>query len=89
MAETEAAFNAKLNAAAEAGPSAPESSLATLHHQPTPGTVARAEARLGDISSENAEAVTESLRLAHAADEIGDFRGCLENLAMARQALNK
>jgi hypothetical protein len=42
MADVEAAFDAKLSAAAAAGPSAPESTLATLHHQPTPDTVARA-----------------------------------------------
>jgi hypothetical protein len=89
MADVEAAFEAKLSAAAAAGPSAPESTLATLHHQPMPGTVAQAEAKLGDISPENAQIVTDALDRAHAADERDDARACRENLAEARAALRR
>ena len=90
MDDVEAAFDAKLNAAAAAGPSAPESTtLATLHHQPTPSTVARAEAQLGDISPENARIVTDALDRAHAADERGDVQACRQDLAEAREALRK
>jgi len=89
MAETETAFDAKLNAAAAAGPTAPQSTLATLHHQPTPGTVARAEAQLGDISPENAQTVTEALERAHAADDAGDVKTCRQALAEANEALRK
>jgi hypothetical protein len=87
--ETEAAFDAKLNAAAAAGPSAPESTLATLHHQPTPGTVAQAEAQLGDISAENVQIVTDALDRAHAADERDDVQACRQDLAEAKAALRK
>jgi hypothetical protein len=87
--DTEAAFDAKLNAAAAAGPTAPESTLATLHHQPTPGTVAQAEAQLGDISPENARIVTDALDRAHAADERNDVQACRQDLAEAREVLRK
>ena len=89
MAEIEAAFDAKLDAAAAAGPTAPESTQATLHHQPTPGTVARAEAQLGDISPENAQTVTEALDRAHAAEDAGDVKTCRQALAQASEALHK
>jgi hypothetical protein len=72
IAEAQAAFDAKLDAAAASGPTAPESTLATLHHQPTPSTVAHAEAQLRDISRENAEIVTRALERAQDADLIGD-----------------
>jgi type II secretory pathway component HofQ len=89
IAEAQAAFDTKLAAAASSGPSAPESSVATLHHQPTPGTVAHAEAQLGDISRENADIVTRALERAQDADLIGDVQGCQEQLAEAKEALHK
>jgi len=89
IADTQAAFDAKLDAAAASGPTAPESTLATLHHQPTPSTVARAEAQLGDISAENAEIVTRALERAQDADLIGDVQACGEQLAEAKEALRK
>jgi len=89
ISETQAAFDTKLAAAAASGPSAPESTLATLHHQPTPSTVARAEAQLGDISQENAEIVSRALERAQDADLIGDVQGCQEQLAEAKEALRK
>ena len=89
IAEAQAAFDAKLGAAAASGPTAPESSLATLHHQPTPSAVARAEAQLGDISRENADIVSRALERAQDADLIGDVQGCQEQLADAKEALRK
>ena len=89
IADTQAAFDAKLDAAAASGPTAPESTLATLHHQPTPSTVAQAEAQLGDISRENADIVSRALERAQDADLIGDVQGCQEQLAEAKEALRK
>jgi hypothetical protein len=89
IAETQAAFDAKLATAAANGPSATESTSATLHHQPTPATVAHAEAQLGDISSENAEIVTRALERAQDADLIGDATACQQQLAEAKEALHK
>ena len=89
IAEMQAAFDAKLATAAATGPSAPESTMATLHRQPTPATVARAESQLGDISSENAEIVTRALERANDADLIGDVTACQQELAEAKEALRK
>ena len=89
IGETEAAFDAKLNAAAAAGPTAVESTGATLHHQPTVGSIARAEAQLGDISPENAETVTAAIGRAHAADDAGNLKACEQALAEAYAALRK
>jgi hypothetical protein len=48
---TQAMIDAKLEAQAAAGRSARESTAATLHRQPTPGSIAAAEVNLGDISA--------------------------------------
>ena len=48
----QARLDARLQAAARAGPSAPESSRALHHRQPTPGSIASAEIGLGEISPE-------------------------------------
>jgi hypothetical protein len=53
----QAGIDAKLEAQAAAGRSASESTSATMHRQPTPGSIAAAEAELGDISSEQLQAV--------------------------------
>ena len=50
MAETQAKIDAKLGALASAGRAAPESSAATMHRQPTPGSITTAETKLGDVS---------------------------------------
>ena len=46
----QAQFDAKLEANAAAGPSARESTAATLNWQPTPNSIAAAEVKLGEIS---------------------------------------
>jgi hypothetical protein len=48
----QAKIDARLEAKAAAGLSAPESPAATAHHQPTPESIAAAEARLGDLPPE-------------------------------------
>ena len=45
-------IDAKLEAQAAAGRPARESTAATMHRQPTPGSIAAAEVNLGDISAE-------------------------------------
>lgn len=68
-------------AAAEGGP-APESSFATMHRQPTPGTIASAERHAGDLTADELQAVTEAMDTARHADDEGDDDGC-------EQALNQ
>jgi hypothetical protein len=65
-----------LDAVAAQGTPAPESSFATMHRQPTPGTVASAEEKAGNLSSAQVEAITRTLDAARDADDKGDRAAC-------------
>jgi hypothetical protein len=84
---TQAQFDATLRARAVAGRTAPESSGALLHHQPTPGSIAAAEARLGEISAETVAAVAAAMARAREADRAGDASACEQALADARRSI--
>ena len=74
---------AKLLASAAAqGRPAAESTFATMHRQPTPGSVASAEQQAGDLTADQVRAVTEAMDEARHADDQGDDAGC-------EQAMNK
>jgi hypothetical protein len=83
----QARVDAKLEAAARIGPSAPESSGALLHRQPTPGSIAAAESRLGEMSSATLAAVTAGMARAREADRAGDASACEQALADVRRAI--
>jgi hypothetical protein len=85
--EAQSAFDARLSAAAAAGPAKAQSSAATTHHQPTPKTIASAEESLGEISPEKSHAFTEAVSRARAADAAGDLKACGVALADAKAAL--
>ena len=53
IAQAQAAVDARLEAVAGAGPMGSQSVGAQLHRQPTPGSMAQAESRLGDGSAGN------------------------------------
>lgn len=78
----QAELDAALASRAASGPTAKQSSFATMRRQPTPETVARAEAELGDWQGAT-KAVT-ALQDAREANARGDQRGCLEALESAR-----
>ena len=82
-----AEINAKLGAKAAAGPSARESTSATTHRQPTPGSIAAAETRLGDVSPQKVEAVAAAMARASKADHAGDQSACEQALAEVQRAL--
>ena len=82
-----AEINAKLEAKAAAGPSARESTAATTHRQPTPGSIAAAETRLGDVSSQKVETVAAAMARARKADLAGDQSACEQALADAQRAI--
>ena len=82
-------IDAKLNARAEPGPIAPESPAAKLHRQPTPGSVADAEAKLGDTSAQRVKAVEAAMAEARKADGVGDLSACERALADAQRALDQ
>ena len=83
----QAEIDAKLGAKAAAGPAARESTAATAHRQPTPGSIAAAETRLGDVSSQKVEAVLATMARAREADRVGDQSACEQALADVRAAL--
>jgi hypothetical protein len=79
--------DAKLEAKAAAGPAVRESSGALLHRQPTPGSIAAAEGKLGDISSQTVEAIVSAMARAREADHAGDQAACEQALADVQRAI--
>jgi hypothetical protein len=65
-----------LDSAAAQGQPAAESAFATMHRQPTPGSIASAEQQAGDLTNEEAQAITEAMDEARHADDEGDSAGC-------------
>ncbi len=59
--QTRIRIEAKLGAQAAAGSSAPESSNARLHRQPTPNSITSAEETLGEVSNKTVELVNWSI----------------------------
>jgi hypothetical protein len=89
IAQVQAQVDAKLRAHAIAGPTAPESPAALRSRQPTPGSIAEAESKLGEISQELTTAVTTGMARAREADLAGNQRACEEALAEVRSALGQ
>ena len=83
----QAELDATLARRAAAGPSAKESSFATMRRQPTPETVARAEAQVGDW--QGATKAVADLRNARNARARGDQRACQEALESARSVIRE
>lgn len=80
-------IDVKLNAIAAAGPVGGQSTGAQTHHQPTPGSIAKAEIKLGELSSRTAEEIKDAMTRARKADIAGDKSGCGQALADAQRAL--
>ena len=85
----QAQFDAKLEANAALGPSARESTAATMNRQPTPDSIAAAEAKLGEISPESVQAVQASMARARDADRAGDQSTCEQALADVQRILGQ
>jgi hypothetical protein len=79
--------DARLEAKAATGPSARESSEATMHRQPTPGSIAAAESKLGEVSSDQVKAVEAALAHARKADLANDKSACEQALAEVQRAI--
>ena len=79
----QARIDAKLERKASTGPAAPESTDATMHRQLTPGSIAAAEERLGEMSPLKAAAVARAMTRAREADSAGDKSACERALAEA------
>ena len=61
---------------------------ATTHRQPTPGSVAAAEAELGNISSEQLQAVQVLMTEAREADRAGNQSACEQVLGRVRRVFD-
>lgn len=85
--ETDQAVNVRLGAIAAQGKTGAETTFATTHRQPTPGTVAQAEAKAGEVSEDQVKAVTEDMLQARNADAANDLTACEKALAEARKAI--
>ena len=83
----QARIDAKLEAKAAAGPTATEGLAAGRSDQPTPGSIAAAEERLGEISPQTLEAVRQAMAQARALDSSGDKAGCEQALADVQRAV--
>jgi hypothetical protein len=80
----QARLDARIEAVAGAGSSAPESSGALLHRQPTPGSIAAAETGLGEIPPQTVTAVRQAMARARQA---GDLATCEQALAEVQRAI--
>ena len=78
-----------LDAAAAQGRPAPQSTFATMHRQPTPGSIASAEQQAGDLSGADVQAITEAMDVARQADDEGDRAGCEKALSEVDHVLNR
>lgn len=76
----QARIDAHLGKTAAAGPSAKQSVEAQMHRQPTPGSMASAERKLGELSPSTIVKVNEAMDRAQKADTAGDAAGCRQAL---------
>lgn len=74
--ETDLTVAKLLDSAAAQGRPAAESTFATMHRQPTPGSIASAEQQAGDLTADEVQAITEAMDAARHADDKGDGAGC-------------
>ncbi|MET0742603.1 MAG: hypothetical protein ABWY78_04455 [Microvirga sp.] len=82
----QAQVDARIAAKAQAGPMAAESPGALLHRQPTPGSIATAEQRLGEGA--RPEEALAMLARARDADNANDAPACARALADVTRILN-
>jgi hypothetical protein len=87
--QADLAVSKLLDAAAAQGRPAAESTFATMHRQPTPATVAGAEASAGDLTPDQVQAITDALDVARTADDAGDRAGCEKALSEADRMLHR
>jgi hypothetical protein len=83
----EARLESLLQAKSAAGPTAPQSTEALLHRQPTRESIAAVVTRLGLASPQAAEAVMRGMASARAADRAGDLNACERALADVESAI--
>jgi hypothetical protein len=78
-----------LNSTAAQGRPATQTAFATMHRQPTPGSIASAEQQAGDLTGEETQAITEAMDVARRTDDEGDREGCEKALNDVDRMLNR
>ena len=86
IAQMQSYIDATLSQIVAAGPTGREVTHST-HVQPTPRSIAGAEAQLGELPPEKIDAVRQAMVRARGADAAGDKAVCEEALADAKRAL--
>jgi hypothetical protein len=81
----QARVDAMIAATAAAGPAGRETDAALMNRQPTPGSIAAAEERLGEGA--RAQRALAAMAQARAADQAGDTGACERALADAQRAI--
>lgn len=89
IARMQARLDARLAATAKTGQSSPESDSALAHHQPTPGSIAAAERKLGELSAEKGKIISEAMAKARQADQAGDKAACALALREVERAIGE
>ena len=84
---TQARFDAKLDAIAASGRTAPQSLSADRSAQPTPRSIATAEERLGELNQHLVRNIRRALTRARAANAKGNERRCEKEVARVQRAL--
>jgi hypothetical protein len=82
-------YDLRINSAAAAGPSAPESTDAKLHHQPTQQSVGAAETKLGDLPPGADKEFAAAVQRARDADAANNEAACEAALDDAAKALKR
>src|SRR6516164_4568778 len=77
----EARVDATLKTKAADGPTLQESREALLHRQPTPGSIAAAESRIGTASPQMIDAIMRGMARVREADRTGDLNACRRALS--------
>jgi hypothetical protein len=85
----QARIDAKVEAIAAAGPFMRQGTIAGMNDQPTPRSIAAAEARQGEISWHTVDVVRQAMTRARVADAAGDARACRQALAEMRRAMRR
>lgn len=83
----QARIDAHLGKTAAAGPSAKQSVEAQMHRQPTPGSMASAERKLGELSPSTIVRVNEAMDRAQKADAAGEESNCKQALDEVARAI--
>ena len=87
--QMQARIDAKLEARAAAGPTARETVGAMTRRQPTPGSIAAAEEKLGGLEPGTVALVQQAMARARAADGAGDKSACEQALAEIQRAIGQ